>query len=97
MPFGLKNAGAIYQRLVNKMFSEFLEKSIKAYVDDMLVKLLCVATHIQHLQQAFKFFDSYQMKFNPKNVYLGSCYGIPWILGHSKIDKGSTRLEQGNP
>ena len=39
MPFGLKNAGATYQRLVNKMFEEFLGKTIEVYIDDMLVNL----------------------------------------------------------
>ena len=38
MPFGLKNAGATYQRLVNKMFSKKIGKNKKVYVDDMLVK-----------------------------------------------------------
>ena len=38
MPFGLKNAGATYQRLVNKMFEEFLGKTMEVYIDDMLVK-----------------------------------------------------------
>ena len=40
MPFGLKNAGATYQRLVNKMFSEYLGKTMEVYIDDMLVKSL---------------------------------------------------------
>ena len=38
MPFGLKNAGATYQRLVNKMFVHQLGRNVQVYVDDMLVK-----------------------------------------------------------
>ena len=38
MPFGLKNAGVTYQRLVNQMFSKQIEQNMKVYVDDMLVK-----------------------------------------------------------
>ncbi|KAL5570576.1 hypothetical protein UlMin_027151 [Ulmus minor] len=38
MPFGLKNAGATYQRLVNKMFKQQIGKTMEVYVDDMLVK-----------------------------------------------------------
>ena len=38
MPFGLKNAGATYQRLVNKMFSQQIGRNMEVYVDDMLVK-----------------------------------------------------------
>ena len=38
MPFGLKNAGAIYQRLVNKIFADKIGQTMEVYVDDMLVK-----------------------------------------------------------
>ncbi|XP_016178189.1 uncharacterized protein LOC107620566 [Arachis ipaensis] len=38
MPFGLKNAGATYQQLMNKVFSAHIEKFMEVYVDDMLVK-----------------------------------------------------------
>lgn len=38
MPFGLKNIGAIYQRLVKKMFAKQLGKTMEVYIDDMLVK-----------------------------------------------------------
>ena len=41
MPFGLKNAGATYQRLVNKMFSDYLSKIMEVYIKDMLIKSLC--------------------------------------------------------
>ncbi|XP_077247219.1 uncharacterized protein LOC143886934 [Tasmannia lanceolata] len=38
MPFGLKNAGATYQRLVNKLFQNQIGHNMEVYVDDMLVK-----------------------------------------------------------
>ena len=38
MPFGLKNAGATYQRLMNKMFTQQIGRNVQVYVDDMLVK-----------------------------------------------------------
>ena len=40
MPFGLKNAGATYQRLVNKIFSGMIGRTMEVYIDDMLVKSL---------------------------------------------------------
>ena len=40
MPFGLKNVGAIYQRLVNHMFHPQIRRNVEVYVDDMLVKSL---------------------------------------------------------
>ena len=53
MPFGLKNAGATYQRLVNKMFKEMIGKTMEVYIDDMLVKSLKAADHVAHLEEMF--------------------------------------------
>ncbi|CAL8174058.1 unnamed protein product [Prunus armeniaca] len=49
MPFGLKNAEATYQRLVNKIFKEQIGKAIEVYVDDMLVKAPKSADHLKNL------------------------------------------------
>ena len=49
MPFGLKNAGTTYQRLMNKMFAHQLERNIQVYVDDMLVKSVCKNDHLCNL------------------------------------------------
>ena len=49
MPFGLKNAGATYQRLVNHMFKELIGTSMEVYVDDMLVKSKKVEEHVRDL------------------------------------------------
>ena len=50
MPFGLKNAGATYQRLVHKMFADYLGDMIEVYIDDMLDKLLLAEQHLDHLR-----------------------------------------------
>ena len=49
MPFGLKNAGATYQRLMNKMFAYQIGRNIQVYVDDMLVKSLRKNDHLNDL------------------------------------------------
>ena len=46
MSFGLKNVGATYQRLVNMMFKDLIDKIIKVYVNDMLVKSKMTRDHI---------------------------------------------------
>ena len=65
MSFGLKNAGATYQRLVNKMFAAYLGSTMEVYIDDMLVKSLYARDHTTHLKQAFEVLNQHQMKLNP--------------------------------
>ena len=65
MPFGLKNAGVTYQRLVNKMFQKKIGASMEVYIDDMLVKSVKAELHITHLDEAFQVLKSYNLKLNP--------------------------------
>ncbi|XP_031124240.1 uncharacterized protein LOC116026954 [Ipomoea triloba] len=53
MPFGLKNAGATYTRMVGRLFRDLLGKSMAAYVDDMLVKSKDEGTHARDLAATF--------------------------------------------
>ena len=73
MPFGLKNVGATYQRLMNKMFRELIGKTMEVYIDDMLVKSLKAADHIAHLEEAFDVLRKHRMMLNPsKYIFLVS-------------------------
>ena len=71
MAFGLKNAGAIYQRLVNKMFKDLIGKTMEVYVDDMLVKSMKKAEHIKHLEEAFQVLRTHKMMLNPTKCAFG--------------------------
>ena len=53
MSFGLKNAEAMYQRLVNKMFSQQIGRNMEVYVDNMLVKSKEELTHLDDLKETF--------------------------------------------
>ena len=53
IPFELKNAGATYQRLVNKMFSKQIGRNMEVYMDDMLIKSKEESAHLDNLQEAF--------------------------------------------
>ena len=64
MPFGLKNIGATYQRLMNKMFANQIGKNVKVYVDDMPVKSCREDDHLEDLKKTFDTLHSYNMKFN---------------------------------
>jgi len=69
MPFGFKNAGATYQRLVNKMFEKQIGKTMEVYIDDMLVKSLNTCNHLKHLQETFDILRKHTMKLNPESVH----------------------------
>ena len=71
MPFGLKNAEATYQRLVNRMFQKQIEASMEVYIDDMLVKSTTAELHIAHLVEAFLILKEYNMKLNPAKCAFG--------------------------
>ena len=49
MPFGLKNARATYQRLMNKMFAHQIGRNVQVYVEDMLVKSMREKDHLDDL------------------------------------------------
>ena len=49
MPFGLKNAGSTYQRIMTRMFESLLGKNIEIYIDDMVVKSKRVSEHLRDL------------------------------------------------
>ena len=53
MPFGLKNAGATYQNLVNHMFRPQIGRNVEVYVDNMLVKSQDEEIHLDDLQETF--------------------------------------------
>ena len=59
MPFGLKNAGATYQRLVNKIFSKQIERNMEVYMDDMLVKSKEELAYLDDLRETFATLGQY--------------------------------------
>lgn len=54
MPFGLINARATYQRMVNKLFDEMIDETMQVYVDDMLVKSIKGVDHLEDLTKTFE-------------------------------------------
>ena len=53
MPFGLKNAQATFQRLVNTVFADQLGRNMDAYIDDMIVKSKEAVDHVADLREIF--------------------------------------------
>ena len=65
MPFGLKNTGATYQRLMNKIFAHQIGRNVQVYVNDMLVKSLREVDHLDDLTETFNTLQLFNMKLNP--------------------------------
>ena len=70
MPFGLKNAGATYQKLVNHMFHPQIGRNVEVYVYDMLVKSLDEEKHLDDLKETFDTLRRHNMKLNLASVLL---------------------------
>ena len=83
MPFGLRNAGATYWRLMNKMFAHQIRRNFQVYIDDMLVKSQREDDHLDDLKETFDTLRSYNMKLNSSkcafDVTAGSFWGS-WCL-----------------
>lgn len=65
MLFGLKNAGATYQRLMNKIFKDQIGRNVEVYVDDMVVKSPTFQQHLTDLREVFEVLEQYKMRLNP--------------------------------
>ena len=65
MPFGLKNAGATYQRAMNSIFHDFIETFMQVYIDDIVIKSISAETHLHHLSQSFERMRKHGLKMNP--------------------------------
>ncbi|XP_022870705.1 uncharacterized protein LOC111389949 [Olea europaea var. sylvestris] len=95
MPFGLKNARATYQRLINKVFVDLIGKNIEAYVDDMVVKSKKVEEHISYLEEVFATLRKYKMKFNPEKCVFGIVSGkfLGFMITHRGIEANPDKIQ----
>jgi len=84
MPFGLKNAGATYQRAMN--FHNHLQTTVECYVNDIAVKNHDKNDHLRDVKIMFDIMRAYQQKMNPTKSFLGVSSGK--FLGFIVTSKG---------
>ncbi|GKB73449.1 reverse transcriptase domain-containing protein, partial [Tanacetum coccineum] len=90
MPFGLKNVGATYQRLVDTAFQSQIGRNLEAYVDDMVIKSNDEKVLIKDIAETFDNLRRINMKLNPKKC-------IPRDeKGHSRAAVANHPSEGGN-
>jgi hypothetical protein len=86
MPFGLKNAGATYQRAMITLFHDMMHREVEVYVDDILAKSKKEEDHVQVLRRLFERLQKYQLKLNPAKCSFGVKTGK--LLGFIVSDQG---------
>jgi hypothetical protein len=86
MPFGLRNAGATYQRCMQHVFGDHIGRTIEAYVDDIVVKTRKADDLVGDLSIAFSCLRANGVKLNPEKCV----FGVPWgmLLGYIVSQRG---------
>ncbi|KAL6176542.1 hypothetical protein ACLB2K_053175 [Fragaria x ananassa] len=94
MPFGLKNVGATYQRLVNALFEDEIGEAMEVYVDDMLVKSKTKDDHIANLNKVFTKLQEHGMHLNPQKciISVGGGKFLGFMFSERGIEVVSTCL-----
>ena len=88
MPFGLKNAGATYQRTMQRCLSSQLGRNVHAYVDDIAVMSKKSGDLISDLQETFDNLRKYKMMLNPMKCVFKVPAGklLGFIVSHRDIE-----------
>lgn len=86
MPFGLKNVGAIFQRMVTKMFEPLLGRTMEAYIDDMVVKRKDEKDHLRDLDEMFQILKKNKLRLNASKCAFG--VGSGKFLGFLVTNRG---------
>lgn len=90
MPFGLKNAGATFQRAMDIAFAKELHDFLVVYLDDLTAFSKSDQEHLEHLRQVFTICRKYGISLNPKKSLFGLKGGK--LLGHT-ISKDGIRID----
>jgi len=86
MTFGLKNAGATYQRAMNYIFHEIIGKIVKIYIDDFVVKSKGYQEYLADLRKALECTRRHGLKMNPNKCAFGVSAGQ--FLGFMVHERG---------
>jgi hypothetical protein len=95
MTFGLKNAGATYQKAIQKCLASQIGKNIKAYVDDVFVKTTKEDQLIADLTETFASLREFQWKLNPTKCVFGVPSGLllVFMVGHRGIEANPAKVD----
>ena len=96
MTFGLKNAGATYQRAMNLIFHDLIGVIMEVYIDDIVIKSATHKSHLADLRLAFERMRRYGLKMNPLKCAFGVSAGkfLGFIIHDKGIEVDPKRIEK---
>jgi len=86
IPFGLKNAGATYQRCMLQVFGDLIGRTVEAYVDDIVVKSRKASGLVADLEETFQCLRAKGIRLNPEKCVFGVSRGM--LLGFIVSERG---------
>jgi Reverse transcriptase (RNA-dependent DNA polymerase). len=94
MPFGLKNAGATYQRMIQRCLQTQIGRNVEAYVDDVVIKTKQKEDLIADLEETFANIWAFRMKLNPENCTFGVPSGklLGFMVSHRSIEANPEKI-----
>ena len=95
MPFGLKNAGATYQRVATTLLHNMVHKEVEVYVDDMIVKSKRREGHLGALRKLFERLRKYRMRLNLQKCTFRVTTGklLGFLITQRGIDVDPTKIK----
>src|SRR6187397_1632047 len=95
MPFGLKNAPATFQRMINTVFINQIGRDIEAYIDDMIVKSKLKTDHLADLRETFTTLRRHKVMLNPKKCVFGVEFGkfLGFLIDQRGIEANPEKIQ----
>ena len=94
MPFGLKNVGATYQRMIQTCLEKQIGKTVGAYVDDVVIKTKHVESLVDDLRLTFDNLRRYDIRLNPEKCVFDVPAGklLGFIVSNTGIEANPAKI-----
>ncbi|XP_020681914.1 uncharacterized protein LOC110099169 [Dendrobium catenatum] len=95
MSFGLKNAGATYQRAMTHIFDDLIHQKVECYVKDLVVKSMDQRNHLEDLRIVFERIRKFDLKMNPLKCAFGvsSSKFLGYVIHHRGIETDPNKIK----
>ena len=95
MPFGLRNAGATFQRAMRECLCSQMGRNVEAYMDDIVVKTRDQCTFIEDLRETFNNLCKVHLMLNPEKCTFGVPSGklLGFLVSHRGIEANPDKIK----